>query len=308
MTHDKDILEKKLEDYNDVFADIINALLPLNEKIAPEDLQDVRARNIYSSSGEIHEQERDTVKLWTKGEIIFCLLGLENQSKIDKAMPVRVAGYEGGDYRVQITRRDDDIKAARKAEDSDEVKRLLNAKFYPVITIVLYYGIRRWTKPRTLFECLNIPEGVKPFVNDTKLNIIEIAWLTDEQAAKFTSDFRIVVDYFRQKRITKNYRASKWEIEHVDSLLKLMRTLTGDKTFEDAQNSILYDYEKGDKLTVDNFLSRQVAKGRAEGRLEGIAKGLLEGKAEASRDIYQKLLEMGFTPELASQATGITLQ
>ena len=98
MTHDKDILEKKLEDYNDVFADIINALLPLNEKIAPEDLQDVRARNIYSSSGEIHEQERDTVKLWTKGEIIFCLLGLENQSKIDKAMPVRVAGLQNGIY------------------------------------------------------------------------------------------------------------------------------------------------------------------------------------------------------------------
>ena len=32
MTHDKDILEKKLEDYNDVFADIINALLHINEK------------------------------------------------------------------------------------------------------------------------------------------------------------------------------------------------------------------------------------------------------------------------------------
>ena len=310
MTHDKDILEKKLEDYNDVFADIINGLLPLDEKIAPEDLQDVRTRNVYSSSGEIHEQERDTVKLWTKGGIIFCLLVLENQSTIDKAMPVRVAGYEGGDYRVQITRRDDDIKAAKKAEDSEEVKRLLNTKFYPVVTIVLYYGMRCWKKPRTLFECLDIPKSFRPFVNDAKLNIIEIAWLTDEQAAKFTSDFRIVVDYFRQKRITKNYKASKWEIEHVDSLLKLMRALTGDKTFEYAQNRILYDYEKGDKVTMDNFLSRQLAKGEAkgrrEGRREGIAKGLLDGKAEASRNIYQKLLEMGFSPELASQATGIT--
>ena len=217
MSQDKDILEKKLEDYNDVFADIINGLLPLDEKINPEDLQDVRARNIYSSTGEIHEQERDTVKLWTKGGVIFCLLGLENQSSIDKTMPVRVAGYEGGDYRVQITRRDDEIKAAKKAEDFDEVKRLQNTKFYPVITIVLYYGKTRWRKPRTLFECLNIPKSFRPFVNDAKLNIIEVAWLTDEEAAKFTSDFRIVVDYFRQKRINNKYQPSKWEVEHVDS-------------------------------------------------------------------------------------------
>ena len=312
MAHDKDILEKKLEDYNDVFADIINGLLPLDEKILPDDLQDIRARNVYSSSGEIREQERDTVKLWTKGGIIFCLLGLENQSSIDKAMPIRVAGYEGGDYRVQITRRDDEIKAAKKAEDFDEVKRLQNAKFYPVITIVLYYGKTRWRKHRTLFECLNIPKSFRPFVNDAKLNIIEVAWLTDEQAAKFTSDFRIVVDYFRQKRINNKYQPSKWEVEHVDSLLKLMRALTGDLSFENEQNKIVYDYEKGERMTMDNYFSRQIAKGEArgerKGKREGMREGMREGRSEASRDIYHKLLEMGFTPELASQATGVTLQ
>ncbi|MBQ7732959.1 MAG: hypothetical protein IJT58_02955 [Synergistaceae bacterium] len=220
------------------------------------------------------------------------------------------------------------MSLAKKAEDSDEVRRLLNAKFYPVITIVLYYSIRHWVKSRTLFECLDIPESIKPFVNDSKLNVIEIAWLSDEEAAKFTSDFRIVVDYFRQKRINKDYKPSKWVVDHVDSLLKLMRVLTGDQSFENEQNKIVYDYEKGERFTMDNFFSRKIAEGKAEGRAEGKAEGKAEGRAEgiaegeakgeakgmteglmkASKAIYQKLLEMGFNPEVASQATSITLR
>ncbi len=95
-----------------------------------------------------------------------------------------------------------------------------------------------------------------------------------------------------------------------------MRILTGDQSFENEQNKIVYDYEKGERFTMDNFFSRKIAEGKAEGRAEGRAEGVAEGEAKgmteglmkASKAIYQKLLEMGFNPEVASQATSITLR
>ena len=80
---------------------------------------DTKERSVYVSSGDLRDQERDVVKLWTRAEAIICLMGFENQTDVDPYMPFRVFGYEGGDYRYQLTQ-----KGAR----------------YPVITIVLYFG------------------------------------------------------------------------------------------------------------------------------------------------------------------------
>ena len=39
------------------------------------------------------------------GSAVICLLGLENQMAIDPDMPLHLFGYEGGDYRLQLTRK-----------------------------------------------------------------------------------------------------------------------------------------------------------------------------------------------------------
>ncbi len=95
---EKDITEKHLEAYGDVFADIVNGTLLFGTglKIEEKDLVDTGARTIYKSSGELHGQERDVVKLWKRIHMTICLLGLENQTEVDPMLPLRVQGYEGG--------------------------------------------------------------------------------------------------------------------------------------------------------------------------------------------------------------------
>ena len=62
---ERDMTEKHLEGYNDVFADVVNVLLFKGERrVKPEDLQDARARTLYKADGKLHEQERDVSKLW----------------------------------------------------------------------------------------------------------------------------------------------------------------------------------------------------------------------------------------------------
>ncbi|MGM9928888.1 MAG: hypothetical protein ACI35P_13155 [Bacillus sp. (in: firmicutes)] len=43
---------------------------------------------------------------------------------------------------------------------------------------------------------MDIPPEFEEFVNDYKINLFEIAYLTREQIDMFQSDFRIVADYF----------------------------------------------------------------------------------------------------------------
>ena len=67
---EKDAAEKILMSYNDVFADIVNALLFDGEPVvAPEELEDQAPRAYFKADGKIREIERDVAKRWRRGNI-----------------------------------------------------------------------------------------------------------------------------------------------------------------------------------------------------------------------------------------------
>lgn len=193
---EKDITEKTLESYGDVFADIINVLLFQGKQIIKEDtLEDELPRSQYKISGSVHEMERDVAKYWKNGQIRIALLGLENQTDVDCDMPLRVIGYDGMVYRGQL------LKQKTKQDKEAKAEGLLQERqmHYPVVTLVLYFGYEHhWNKPLNLVDCLKIPEELKPYVNDYKVHLFEIAYLQEEQVELFQSDFKIVADYFVQ--------------------------------------------------------------------------------------------------------------
>ena len=93
---EKDIVEKTLEAYNEVFADIVNVLLFKGDRIIqPEDLVDQTPRAMYKADEKIREVERDVAKRWVKNNIRIACIGLENQTKADPYISLRVMGYDG---------------------------------------------------------------------------------------------------------------------------------------------------------------------------------------------------------------------
>ena len=83
-----------------------------------------------------------------------------------------------------------------------------------------------------MFEAVEVPEIFKPFITNVKINVFEIAWLSDEQIGKFKSDFRIVADYFAQQRKTGTYVGTLDEIQHVTALLQLLSVMEKDDRIE----------------------------------------------------------------------------
>lgn len=283
---EKDIAEKTLESYNDVFCDIISVLLFNGKKIIKEDeLVDVSPLSQYKADdNSIHEQERDVAKLWKNGSIRIALYGLENQTKNDKDMPLRVLSYDGATYRQQL---------------NDEKYLPRKQKRYPAVTLILYFGEGHWTAPKTLLECLEIPEELKDFVSDYKINVFEIPYLTEEQVNMFTSDFKVVADYFVQMRKNKSYKPSQDMFKHVDEVLKLMKVLTNDQRYEDT----LVNLDKGNRTGGVNMCTvlddaekrgiiigekRGIVIGEKQGEQRGIIIGEKQGKLKLLFDFVKE--------------------
>ena len=256
----KDISEKLLEDYNDVFTDLVNVLFFHGERrVKPESLEDSKLKSQYKADdGKLHEQERDVMKYWKEGKIRLAVYGLENQTVIDEQMPVRIFGYEGANYRSQYG----------------------NEQIVPVVTAVLHFGTQKqWDKPFTLKELMRIPDGLQSYVNDCHMNVVDVAWLTDEQVNQFESDFGIVANFFVNKRKNPKYVPDdEREFKHVDAVLKFLGAMTGDKEYENL-------------LTNPNF--------RKEGaNMCSVVQNLkAEGRAEERLDAIRNMIELGLTKE-----------
>ncbi len=245
---EKDVTEKVLADYNDVFADIINVLLFKGEQIiSPDDLEQATTKSQYKADGKIHELERDVSKLVKSGNTTISLIGLENQTQPDRFMPIRIFSYDGQSYRSQLLAKD-------------------NPKLYPSITLVLYFGFDPWKYSRRMSELMDIPERFQEFVNDYEMkNLFEIAFLSPEQVKMFRSDFRYIADYLVQKRMTNDYVPSPDVLQHVDETLKLMTVLTGDARFEEAAIELP---QKGG-ISMCDVLDRVENKGFVQGKTIG---------------------------------------
>ena len=276
----KDITEKMLEKYNDVFADILNVLLFAGGDVVDESaLTDALPMSMLKIDGRVRTQERDIAKYWRKNKINVALFGLENQTVPNKLMPLRVFGYDGAEY----------VKQSRK-ENSDRAK-------YPVVTLVLYLGYeKRWNYPKRLFDVLDIDKDIRPYVNDFKINLFEIAYLEREKIDLFKSDFRILADYLYQMRKNRDYIADETNIGHVEELLTLMSAMTGDNRFEETIN----DFKGKEKVNMCEVLDRVEARGIEKGRLEGRQEGTINTLISLVKDGILSLDEAAIRADMSS--------
>ena len=248
------------------------------QRILPESLENTAVHSQYKADDEkVHELERDVTKYWKDQDVQLAICGIENQSSVEKYMPFRIIGYDGTAYRSQL---------------QDKRKEIL-----PVMTIVLYFGTEhRWYGKRNIKGLMKIPEGLDDYINDYKMQVFEVAWLTEEQISRFRSDFKIVANFFVQKRKNKDYIPDDpTEIKHIDEVLKLLQVMTGDEHYKEVIRK-----KKGVRSMCD-VAERLEKMGIAKGIEIGKSEGIIEGKMQ----VYKNLLERGFSEKEAKEITEI---
>ena len=128
---EKDLSTKNLEAYNDVFADIFNVLIFHEDYIEESLLVDGPTETQYmTETGNLHTHHRDCMKYYQDTRLACVTFGIENQTTVDKSMPVRMMSYDCDRYIAQL-----------KNEEA----------ISPIVSIVLYFGDGHWDKPLSLY-------------------------------------------------------------------------------------------------------------------------------------------------------------
>ena len=281
---EKDILEKKLLMFNDVFADFVNGIMFDGKEVVKEDeLVDLSGWSHYKGDDSKHRfQDRDVVKLWKKEKVVISLIGIENQDIPDKNMVFRVLSYDGASYRTQLVE-EESRKRKKNAGIEGELQDI-----FPVITFVIYYGEEEWRHETTLHKRLNLGSELKHYVSDYSINLIDLKKLSEDDINKFKKDFKLIADYMVKG---SKHKADRIDLNHPEEVSELILRLTGEELpFE-------VECEEGGKNMEKFFepmFERAEARGEARGKAEGenclarlISLLMSEGKNDKIKDVVE---------------------
>ena len=282
MSSNKDTLAKKFMENANVFADAFNFLIYNGEKvIKPEELTALDTTEITmpygTDSADAPVQKfRDVFKSWVvkrDENATYLLLGVENQSEIHYAMPVRNMVYDALQYSAQV---DEAAKSYRKCDEKLKMTSgeylsgfRRNDKLVPVITLVVYFGANEWDAPMSLYDMFsNKNEKILKFVADYKINLISPNALTREDADKLSSDLREVMLFVKYSKDKKQLS----ELLESDKRFKAIERTTADVINAFTNSKLKFN---PNEEVVD--MCKAIEDMRAEERNEGLEQGLEQG-------------------------------
>ena len=249
---EKDITEKLLTDIDEVFADIYNSLCFNGENIIkPDDLSSASVTTAFISNDVTRGLISDVSKIYKNSNLTLAMLNIENQSTEDSDMPFRIIGYEGAKYNSQL------ISGS-------------NAR-YAVATLVLNFNTKkRWSTPKSIKESLKnkYPIELDEYINDYKVNVIDVAFMDKEDIEKLNSDFKAVAKYYYLKRnnIEDFEELGDCNLKYPVQTFATMKALTGDSRFETAYNDYVETHKDDKGVTMEKILDDLINKGKSEGK------------------------------------------
>ena len=281
---EKDILEKKLLMFNDVFADFVNGIMFDGKDVVKEDeLVDLSGWSHYKSDDSKHRfQDRDVVKLWKKENVVISLIGIENQDIPDEDMVFRVISYDGASYRTQLVEKE--RRKRKKKVDKVAEKSAEKLDIFPVITFVIYYGEEEWKHETTLHKRLNLDSELKHYVSDYSINLIDLKKLSEDDINKFKKDFKLIADYMVKG---SKHKADRIDLNHPEEVSELIQRLTGEEL------PIPIESEEGGK-NMEKFFEPMFERAEARGEARGenclarlISLLMSEGKNDKIKDVVE---------------------
>jgi len=276
----KDITEKRLEEHNDVFADIFNNLLFEGKQILKsENLTSIPTGSyVWESDGKIHEKYRDVRKADKENNVYRLICGIENQTGVDNTMPERVMGYDYAAYEAQIKEIVEKNKARKRPAFTKRIHE--DQKLAPVVTAVLHWGNEEWAGPLSLHDMLKFPTEteslIRSLVPDYPINLVEVRRIPKEVRQNMTSDFGLIAEYVARRqepgRLEELMADKVHTIRHPEEFLDLLSEVANDTRYKEAKEKL---QEKEDNITMCVIAEKLENRGIEKGIERGIERGRL---------------------------------
>lgn len=200
---------------NERFADLFNVVVFHGRRIvSADDLSELDTKARRDGSGgdpASHEYVRDQIKQWKCGAKLL-VLGVEPESSVQYALPVKLMKYESIQYEKNYReiakkhRKDRDLSSKEFISGFSRSDRLS-----PMLTIALYHGKEEWDASETLHGLLDfesfpeeIREEVMKYCNDFHINLLDVNHMKNND--KFVTDLREVFGFLARQNDKKSLR------------------------------------------------------------------------------------------------------
>ena len=279
----KDTKAKEFLSDNQRFADLCNFyLFNGQDTIKAEELQTQDTTEVLSVFGvtkkELMVQKwRDLLKKIIIKRTDFCtymIIGVENQTDIHYAMPVKNMIYDAINYGKQVNEAAKEHRVGKNLKNRGEFLSGFSKddKLTPIVTLTLYWGADEWDAPRSIHDMLSMvePEVLK-FVPNYSLNLIVPGEITDFE--KFRTSLGAVLEMIKYSK----------DEEAMNTLI-LTKPIYKDLENEAVKAINLFT---GLELKInEEEKTMDMCKAWADHRQAGVKEGIKEGRAE-------EIIEMG---------------
>ncbi len=308
----KDASMKTLLSKNEVFADACNQYFFHGKNVVkPESLRELDPTEIVLPFGKVdkeataNQKYRDILKLCTvktDSKCTYCIIGMEAQSKIHYAMPVRNLLYDAMHLTKQVADKAKQHKEERKSKgkkggvSSDEYLSgfYKTDKLLPVLTLVVYLGTHAWDGPTSLREMYaEIDEELLEHVADYKMNLFDLTHQSDEEIGRFCNDLFQITTFVKYSGNFKEFKESVVQKERFSHVSR--------EAIDVVQNFTNYRF-KADDGKEEQDVCKAIMDLQDEARTEG----KLEGKMEAAQEILQKFLAAGMDEKELQRMLSVT--
>ncbi len=301
---------------NENFAELFNRTMSDFDQLRPEDLseEDIKEaaylRITKADGGTALVQYRDVVKSARNGRI-FAILGIEQQSEVDYAMPFRVLELDFVNYarQVQIIRerherewRDEkgNMHIPGRVSTGEYLGRFLKEdRILCCTTLVVYWGEQPWDGPLRLSDLFY---GNRNSAHSVQLNmkLLDVCRMTDEEICSYAGELRTVFGFRKyaddRKQLDRFIAANPG---HFSNVSKTAVNALAELTHSPQLQGILtpqYRTKKG---------GFNMCKGLDGMIQEGIQKGMKKGILTGKKEMAVSLSAMGMSVEEIAKAAKV---
>ena len=271
------------------FADVCNGILfKGKECIRAEDIEEMNPDIVYQDKDKekLRKTIPDKICFW-KG-IYLSVLALENQSIVDYSMVFRAMKTEALSYEKQwrALEREHRIQGLIGKKDNLAWKRQAKeARFVPVILIVIYYGMdKAWDGAKCLYDVLTLDKELEPYVSNYKMNLFDYHDYEDFSFFKTENRelFEVLSCAKDEKKMDQLLRGNLERYRNLAAdAVEVIFKLTG------IDLNILENIRKDGMEEVD--MCKAWDDHRKSGIREGRKEGVLENRVESIRSLMKNL-------------------
>ncbi len=287
------------------FADLFNGVFFEGRQVVkPEEL--TLSSQVYrqtpATSGQESEEERlpkkdmflertRDIKMTNRKGTAFRILAVESENKVDYGMPFRTMQYDVMEYQQQVNKIRRRNSWGRAGQRKKPGKLRKTDRLWPVYTLCVYYGTKKWDGPRCLRDMMDFgtnEDGMSEFFADYPFRLLCVNEMEDFSIfhTQLQDVFRLMQCRKDKEKMLRLLEESPKYRELDEETLELLAVVVDEPRIWENRSKYKQEGQEGG-YNMCKAWKEMKRDARNEGKLEGILEGSMKTLIETCQELSQ---------------------